>query len=234
MIFDNAAAMIEKWDPALIVVLEHANVYRMKVTPHELPKIVDDTKAIDLIDNFMVPPPGIMAIEDDASVVVIADSYRPQMGLTRRRLFIHAMPCDMSCKTSGFVGPALGPGMNINMPIGSMAIFIGEFSLRGYQAGNWSCEGVLRKSIIGTSEELHELNNLVNSPIFTEAALQDGVKGAMSAVEECAYAQSLPGFGGWPTGRGPGSIMRPTRVRRSNQRSVFEMRRDGSFEELWN
>lgn len=87
MLFDKLCGVVEKFFPDKRTILEEAKIFTFEKIPHEhLPKQKPD---FDL-DLFSLPFP-VTAIEDAASLIILIDDKKDQLGLNVQRHFIEFM-----------------------------------------------------------------------------------------------------------------------------------------------
>jgi hypothetical protein len=96
MIFDRLAMVAERHLPHLKPLLEQTHLFLFEGRAHEVLPKEHDQETIDfLAENFFLPFP-VVAIEDSASCIILADTIPHQKGLSSRRNFIEVMPLDGS------------------------------------------------------------------------------------------------------------------------------------------
>lgn len=92
MIFDKLCGIAERHWPELTPYLERARIFEFPGRAHEvLPKTLQ--KFDWWADNFFLPF-DVVAVEDTASCVILADMTPNQTGLSQDRIFIDCFPMD--------------------------------------------------------------------------------------------------------------------------------------------
>ncbi len=108
MLFDKLCGLAERHIPALIPTLQQAALFHFPGRPHDfLPQLKDQIDYDQANELFYLPFP-VVALEDDASVVILMDSENGQLGLQGRRYFLDMM--STSSDTGNYNWTASGTG----------------------------------------------------------------------------------------------------------------------------
>jgi len=200
MIFDQLAKVVEEHVPELIKTVEQSKLFFIDKIPHEfLPKKPET-------ENFFLPFQCV-AVEDKASVVVLADTNKKQNGLTGDRIFIEYIPENAPIET---FDPNKRGGLNAgSLPIGMLyAGIIGDIevhptcfsgssrllimlaikdkkiiaTLKGMpeKLKTWTTEQASQNALIAM-QEIMMLNNLENRFILEEKPINPKIKKGMIA-----------------------------------------------------
>lgn len=93
MIFDALVKLIEATNSEKMKdMASRARLFHFPINPHkDLPKSIDEVQAAFLKDMFVLPF-GVVAVEDNASCVIVEDLEHNEPGLFHKRLFIEHIP----------------------------------------------------------------------------------------------------------------------------------------------
>jgi hypothetical protein len=94
MHFDKLCGLAERHLPHLIPLLEQAALFHCPGRPHEFLPEHKDRIDYDQANNLFQLPFPLVAMEDDASVCLLMDSEKDQIGLEGRRYFVDMMSTD--------------------------------------------------------------------------------------------------------------------------------------------
>jgi len=204
MLYHTLRKMANHLGPAAALV-RSAAIFHLDIAPHEsLPKFSSEPKLAWLRRNFRLPY-RITGIEDRASCVVLAEAT-PVAGLDAERMFIECLPADLEGTDASAYSDSPEEARQVEdalrgRPAGSVMISLGTVSAPSLSHEGSLVAGQVDRVLCGTPDRLLwarddlDPEDPLDAPMI-QAALRNG----MTAIEEIAYVQELPGFVGWPQG----------------------------------
>ena len=211
MIFDKLRAAVSRFMTDIMPVVESAMHIKFPYDPHKILPTRMDTWRLMSTGLFKLPYP-IVAIEDPASCVVIADLQPDQRGLDGERLFIECVPVAPGVDESHYNdAPEAAEAMAVmcaTMPKTAVIIVIGRFSSHAQRNDSYLVDGTVSHSFVCSDRELM-------TPLGAFEDLDDqgkrqttesSLRNAMTAIEEIMFIESRPGFTAWPTLGSPASL----------------------------
>ncbi|HET6248075.1 MAG TPA: hypothetical protein VFE47_10295 [Tepidisphaeraceae bacterium] len=188
MIFDALRTIASNWLPDIKPLVDAATLLYLPVTPHDvLPRKQDLETMSEVAVNFRLPYP-IIAVEDNASCVVLIDPRPDLTGLVEQRLFIDCVPLDADEGHYNDTPPerALCESLKPLSAPGVYAVSFGRISCPAQLAGSWLTEGEVLWVVTGTQTQQHttetDFHSLPESA--NTAMLQAALRNAMTAIEE--------------------------------------------------
>lgn len=185
MIFDKMLGLIERGGSAKMVdMAKCARLFHFPINPHErLPKEHDEVQIAFLRDMFVQPFP-VVAVEDNASCVVIQDLRDNEPGLSHPRIFMELTPSspDSSAYKDGVLLREFGPlGVNMlsigvidkvaiigssgyELSVSDMFIFVYDTSGRQIDVAHFDSDTEVARSIATNWMTALEELMLLNSP----------------------------------------------------------------------
>lgn len=224
MIFDAIALMIERWAPDLVPRVDSAMLIHLPIVPHRvLSREMSPTEALRLMVEFSLPSRAV-AIEDQASCVVLMDENPGATGICSPRAFVDGVPAAMDTRfdvySEGDLARLTADARARNPP-GTMIISTGTVHPQVISTTGYRVEGNLTRVIYGTVDALKEAPGTRASPTHPkyDRLLASGLRNAMTALEEITHIEAMPLFDGWPP-HPMAAACTPCRIRRSHQRPV--------------
>jgi len=204
MLFHKFLTMAEKYLPHAARRIRTAAVFRLDAAPHKvLDKTWPEDKRQRLLAHFKLPYP-VIAIEDQASCVVLADPSQYTRGLRATRCYIECVGTDPMSDSAAFSDniddKALTQEIIDELPPGTVMVHLGHISCPEVRETGFGVTGDLAGIIAGTPEHLAFAMRYLDSdhPLVMQM-LGAALKNAMTAIEEVIMVQDQPGFAGWPT-----------------------------------
>lgn len=234
MIFDQLAAMIEKWWPDMVPSVDAATLISLPVVAHEvLPKEIGDHRADESFGVFRLPA-RVTAIEDRSTCIVLMDGNDSEMGLYHPRAFLECV------RIHDDVGTNFVDSLEIKLvsreliresPSDACVVSSGVLHPVGRQQNQWSLVGELGPMFVGTTSQLDQPHNYYDymPEQVRHGMLMACLRNAMIGLEELLYVQARKNFKGWPGAEGQ-PLTTPTRVRRSDERRVIRCDQQGDIE----
>ena len=155
MLFDRMVSIVEAHLHEYESFVRSAKLFEFPEKPHEiLPKEFQDN--IEWIqDNFILPFRAI-AVEDQASCVLLADFYKKQKGLWTPRLFIECMSivADSSAFADGKDHPFNSNAEHLHKS-GFAIVIVGHIeNMMIHSPHNYTGEGAVHKSLFANKHEI--------------------------------------------------------------------------------
>ena len=203
MIFDKLRAAVSSFMTDVMPVVESAMHIKFPYDPHKILPTRMDTWRLMSTGLFKLPYP-IVAIEDPASCMVIADIQPGQQGLDGERVFIECIPAGPDTDREHYNdSPEASDEMAVmcaTMPADTVLITTGRFSSHAQRNDSYLVDGSVSHALICSPDAL------LLPPWVYDALDGDGKKqttenslrNAMTAIEEILFIESRPGFTGWP------------------------------------
>jgi hypothetical protein len=203
MIFNQLRNSARLWMPSLLPIIDAAVVIKFPIDPHKALPTRMTAWRLMTSGQFRLPY-RITAVEDLASVVIIADKHDDQQGLDDERIFVECVPAGSNADESHYndekqVAEQLA-AMCATLPTSTCIITIGHFSSAVQREHGYLVDGAVSHALVCTHDTL-----LVPPWAFDDMTDEEksqtassSLRNSMTCVEELMYIETLPGFSGWP------------------------------------
>lgn len=192
MIFDTLCGVVERHAPSLRTYLDDAALFFLDAAPHDiLDKSVTAEELQFLDENFHLPFP-VIAIEDAASCVILADNEPKQIGLGTERTFIECQRCNnVAASMFGLDVQAeiQAAQRDTHFPEGTAIVSVGRIKPEAGTDGKWLVSGVLQACFVANSESVlidPQKIELMGDEVWQQL-VQSALRNAMTAIEEVRY-----------------------------------------------
>lgn len=188
MIFETLCEISGHWLPEIKPLVEAATLLHLPITPHQvLPRHQDLEIMSEVSVSFRLPYP-IVAVEDNASCVVLIDPKPDLKGLDEQRMFIDCVPlhADEDCYNDTPLERAMCEALKARTITEVYGVSFGRISSPAQRAGSWLATGEVLWVVTGTISRQHttaaDFNGLPEAA--TTAMTNSTLRNAMTAIEE--------------------------------------------------
>lgn len=203
MLYHRLLAMARSHLTPIAPLVEAATLFSLDLAPHDsLARAWGHEKRLAVARDFALPY-QIIAIEDRASVVILADQFPGRRGLAAHRIFVECLPADQLTDHGAFSDPfdekLLHRDIVARTDPGSVIVTFGTFQSPAQERRQFIVGGQVVQAIAGTPGRLRmNWDDIDPQTPVGLLAYEAAMKAAMTAVEEIVHVEGLPGFGGWP------------------------------------
>lgn len=225
MIFDKLCSIAERHLPDLIELLKKTRIFIFEGDPHkELIGAYDnrtDEEMIDIYDNFSLPYNNI-AIEDNATCIVLIDTQEDQLGLGSVRLYLEAIP--LGTKSHPHFGTQHEFSkeeldfLNEAETRGELILLFGKSICKKFRRESMSLEGGVDMYILASKRRLiNHTRRLFNDREFIN---NNSLQNVIAAYHEIIYFNRPNRF---VLQQKPAKIIKPkkNKILRSHQRPIY-------------
>lgn len=198
MIFDRLCGIIEAHYPIFVPLLRKAKLFEIPIVPHEdLPKTFEGD--IDFFENNFFLPFSVVAVEDNATCIILFDLEKDQKGTKSERGFIECLPLNRDIKnfkesltedTSRYESKEMLELHNKGYAIVSIGVID---TLKFWSKDKFSAGGGISVSMVASKRDIL-LKDLHKGNGFDKDAIAGTVGNAYTAMQEIVYLNQPTNF----------------------------------------